>query len=125
MHAEGTRIYFASLTAAPTAQVDFEQQKAELFMAESVSPWSALDCKLGSLMLGLEPPGCFGADVYAADLHITDPDDDQRFNYGEHLLRAALVYWAVRYCPTLPCFPLARHSSHLLHDQTHSSWPDR
>ena len=76
--------------------MDFEQQKAELFLPESVSAWFALDCKLGSLMLGLEPPVCFGADVYAADLQITDPDNDERFNYGEHLLRAALMYWATR-----------------------------
>ena len=88
----------ASLRTTPM-QVDFEQQKLELFQPESVSQWFMLDCKLGSLLLGLEPPGCFGADFYAADLHLTDPDDDQRFNYGEHLLRAALLYWCTRSGP--------------------------
>lgn len=78
-------------------QVDFGQMQTELFMPESVSAWFALDCKLGSLMLGLEPPACFGADVYGFDLGILDPEDDQRFNYGEHLLRAAFVYWSTRY----------------------------
>ncbi|KAK9866931.1 hypothetical protein WJX84_000534 [Apatococcus fuscideae] len=78
-------------------QVDFGQKLKDLFLPESVSPWFMLDCKLGSLMLGLEPPGCFGADLYAADLGITDPDNDQRFNYGEHLLRAALMFWSTRY----------------------------
>ena len=80
-------------------QVDFEQKQTELFVPESVSPWFALDCKLGSLMLGLEPPACFGADVYGCDLGIVDPEDDQRFNYGEHLLRAALLYWSIRFPP--------------------------
>lgn len=80
-------------------QVDFGQTQAELFLPESVSAWFALDCKLGSLMLGLEPPACFGADVYGFDLGILDPEDDQRFNYGEHLLRAAFLYWSTRYSP--------------------------
>ena len=80
-------------------QVDFGQKLKHLFLPESVSPWFMLDCKLGSLMLGLEPPGCFGADLYAADLGITDPDNDQRFNYGEHLLRAALMFWSTRWAP--------------------------
>ncbi len=42
---------------------------------------------MGGLCLTLEPPGAFGAEVYAQDLGCAGATDDLKLNLGEQLLR--------------------------------------
>jgi len=69
----------------------------------SVPPWFTADASSGRLALVLAPPGCFSAELYAADLGWAAPGgavavaaapDDLKVNAGQELLRAALSRWA-------------------------------
>lgn len=69
-------------------------------------PWFTADTRLGVLCLTLEPPACFMAEEYAANLGYTNVPDDCKVRpgndrYEEHSVRCALpVAWGTPTCET-------------------------
>ncbi len=57
-------------------QVDWDAKRGELFEARAMPPWFTADTRLGVLCLTLEPPACFMAEEYAANLGYTNVPDD-------------------------------------------------
>lgn len=74
-------------------QVDFAAKEAELFAPVSVPSWFTADNKLGTLSLHLEPPGCFGAEIYALDLG-EDRPEDFKYNLGLLALKSWFGLWS-------------------------------
>lgn len=71
----------------------FEKLEKQLFQPLTVAAWFSADHKLGALTLTMEPPGCFAAEVYAADLGHQDVADDLKLNLGKLLLEMAFARW--------------------------------
>ncbi|KAI3432393.1 hypothetical protein D9Q98_003949 [Chlorella vulgaris] len=60
----------------------------------SVSAWCQPEVKLGSLGGAMEPPQCFGAEIYAQDLGDEEAPVDLKVNFGEQMLVALFKGWA-------------------------------
>ncbi|KAI3724512.1 hypothetical protein L2E82_36292 [Cichorium intybus] len=74
-------------------QVSFEEKKEELFEMVSIPAWFTADTRLGSLSIHLDTPQCFSAEMYSADLSITQKAEDDKINLGRETLKGLLAYY--------------------------------
>ncbi|KAL7614486.1 hypothetical protein Lser_V15G04995 [Lactuca serriola] len=72
-------------------QVSFEEKKEELFEMVSIPAWFTADTRLGSLSIHLDTPQCFSAEMYAADLSISQKAEDDKINLGRETLKGLLA----------------------------------
>ncbi|XAR52510.1 hypothetical protein NMG60_11020632 [Bertholletia excelsa] len=75
-------------------QVSFEEKKEELFEMVSIPAWFSVDTRLGSLSIHLEPPQCFSAEMYSADLNIIGKPEDDKVNLARETLKGLLSHWS-------------------------------
>ncbi|KAI3518014.1 hypothetical protein L1887_06335 [Cichorium endivia] len=74
-------------------QVSFEEKKEELFEMVSIPAWFTADTRLGNLSIHLDTPQCFSAEMYSADLSITQKAEDDKINLGRETLKGLLAYY--------------------------------
>ncbi|CAH1412911.1 unnamed protein product [Lactuca virosa] len=74
-------------------QVSFEEKKEQLFEMVSIPAWFTVDTRLGSLSIHLDIPQCFSAEMYAADLSITQKSEDDKINLGRETLKGLLAHY--------------------------------
>ncbi|KAJ0654778.1 putative transcription factor WD40-like family [Helianthus annuus] len=77
-------------------QVSFEKKKEELFEMVSIPSWFTADTRLGSLSIHLDTPQCFSAEMYSADLSITEKAEDDKINLARETLKGLLVHWLAK-----------------------------
>eukprot|EP00667_Euglena_gracilis_P002618 EG_transcript_2621 len=69
--------------------VPFKEKGEEINPLVYVPSWCQIDSRLGSLMVHLDSPECFNAEVHAADVHPNcNPKDEATVNVGDAVLRA-------------------------------------
>ncbi|PWA88064.1 G-protein beta WD-40 repeat-containing protein [Artemisia annua] len=73
--------------------VSFEKKKEELFEMVSIPAWFSVDSKLGNLSVHLDTPQCFSAEMYSADLNITEKAEDDKVNLARETLKGLLAHW--------------------------------
>nr|GEX82683.1 WD repeat-containing protein 48-like [Tanacetum cinerariifolium] len=73
--------------------VSFEKKKEELFEMVSIPAWFSVDSKLGNLSVHLDTPQCFSAEMYSADLNITEKAEDDKINLARETLKGLLAHW--------------------------------
>lgn len=49
-----------------------------MFLQVSIPAWFSVDSKLGNLSVHLDTPQCFSAEMYSADLNITEKAEDDK-----------------------------------------------
>ncbi|KAI3745774.1 hypothetical protein L6452_08181 [Arctium lappa] len=76
-------------------QVPFEK-KEELFEMVSIPAWFTADTRLGSLSIHLDTPQCFSAEMYSADLNITEKAEDDKINLARETLKGLLAHWLAK-----------------------------
>ncbi|XP_024961262.1 WD repeat-containing protein 48-like [Cynara cardunculus var. scolymus] len=77
-------------------QVSFEKKKEELFEMVSIPAWFTADTRLGSLSIHLDTPQCFSAEMYSADLNITERAEDDKINLARETLKGLLAHWLAK-----------------------------
>ncbi|GJR62777.1 WD repeat-containing protein 48 [Tanacetum coccineum] len=77
-------------------QVSFEKKKEELFEMVSIPAWFTADTRLGSLSIHLDTPQCFSAEMYSADLNITEKAEDDKINLARETLKGLLTHWLAK-----------------------------
>nr|XP_043633416.1 WD repeat-containing protein 48 [Erigeron canadensis] len=73
--------------------VSFEKKKEELFEMVSIPAWFTVDSRLGNLSVHLDTPQCFSAEMYSADLNITEKAEDDKVNLARETLKGLLAHW--------------------------------
>ncbi|KAL8257904.1 hypothetical protein R6Q59_029945 [Mikania micrantha] len=74
-------------------QISFEKKKEELFEMISIPAWFTVDSRLGNLSVHLDTPQCFSAELYSADLKISEKAEDDKVNLARETLKGLLAHW--------------------------------
>nr|GEW03191.1 WD repeat-containing protein 48 [Tanacetum cinerariifolium] len=62
----------------------------------SIPAWFTADTRLGSLSIHLDTPQCFSAEMYSADLNITEKAEDDKINLARETLKGLLTHWLAK-----------------------------